>query len=612
MFIRRTNTRNRTTGEPYFTHRLVDAIRIGRAVKQRTLLNLGTRFDLPQDQWPALAARIDQILRGQGTLLVQDLSEQGEILAQRYAAQLLARAPMLCAAAAASRAGQAHTEASRYAEIDLDSIESVRPRTVGVEHAALGAMSQLGFERKLTELGFNPPQLAAALGNIIGRMAVPGSERATHAWLQQRSALGELLGYDYEGMALQRLYRSADQLLKHREALEAHLFGASRSLFELAETITLYDLTNTYFEGTAAGIGKARRGHSKEKRSDCPLVTLAMVLDGSGFPKRSRVFEGNASESRTLAGMLEGLGAQRGSSVVMDAGIATEANLLWLKQRDYHYVVVSRKPARQFDPAQAVEVKTAGEEPIQVQRVIDTDTGEALLHCYSPARAQKDVAIDTKLAQGFEAALQKMAEGLAKPRATKDPNTLRERIGRAKQKYARAARHYRIELSADEAGKKVTAITWERLPLAGTSATHPGVYCLRTTLTEPSEAELWHIYSMLTDLESVFRSLKTDLGLRPVHHQIDRRVEGHLFISVLAYYFVHTLRLQLKARGINDAWQSLRDTLSTQVRITTTLQRRDGRTVHVRKASRPEPPQQSLYAAWNLAANPGGTQLSLV
>jgi hypothetical protein len=148
--------------------------------------------------------------------------------------------------------------------------------------------------------------------------------------------------------------------------------------------------------------------------------------------------------------------------------------------------------------------------------------------------------------------------------------------------------------------------------VAGTSATHPGVYCLRTTLTEPSEAELWHIYSMLTDLESVFRSLKTDLGLRPVHHQIDRRVEGHLFISVLACYFVHTLRLQLKARGINDAWQSLRDTLSTQVRITTTLQRRDGRTIPVRKASRPEPLQQSLYAAWSLDANPGGTQRSLV
>ena len=611
MFIRRTTTRSRSTGEPYFTHRLVDALRIGKAVKQRTLLNLGSRFDLPQDQWPALAARVDQLLRGQASLLPGDLSEQAETLAQRYAAQLLARAPG-AAELPAPAVGTASADTGRFAQVDLHSIELVRPRSVGVEHAALGAMDQLGFAAKLAQLGFNKPQLAAAVGNIIGRMAAPGSELATYAWLQQRTALGELLGYDFEAMELQRLYRSADQLLKHRQALEEHLFGATRSLFGLVETITLYDLTNTYFEGQAAGISKAKRGHSKEKRSDCPLVTLAMVLDGSGFPKRSRIFAGNATEWRTLSTMLEALGARPGSCVVMDAGIATEANLVWLKERGYDYVVVSRRLARQFDPEQAVDVHTAGEDTIQVQRSVDPDTGEVLLHCYSPARAQKDIAIDTQLAKGFEAALQKMADALPKPRASKDPNKLRERIGRAKQKYARAAKHYRIELSLDEAATKVSAITWQRLPVAGSSVTHPGVYCLRTTLTAPSEAELWHIYAMLTDLEAVFRSLKTDLGLRPIYHRIERRVEAHLFISVLAYYFVHTLRLQLKARGNHDSWQRLRDTLSTQVRITTTLQRRDGHTVHIRKASRPEPAQQSLHTVWGLGANPGGTHQRVV
>src|SRR6266581_3284806 len=554
MFVRRTNTGNRSTGKPYFTHRLVDAIRIGKTVKQRTLLNLGTHFDLPQDQWPALASRIEQILHGQATLLVEDLSEQGETFAQRYAAQLLVRTSTPPVASAGAAAGGENTDSTRYAEVDLDSI----------------------------------------------------------ALLRQRSALGELLGFDYEGMALPRLYRSADQLLKHRDILEEYLFDATQTLFSSTETITLYDLTNTYFEGTAASVSRAKRGHSKEKRSDCPLVTLAMVLDGSGFPKRSRVFEGNASESKTLAGMLQGLGAQRGCCVVMDAGIATEANLQWLKQHGYDYVVVSRKRDRQFDPAHAIEVQTAGEDTIQVQRVLDPDTGEAFLYCYSPMRAHKDVAIDTKLGQGFEAALQKIAEGLVKPRSIKDPHKLRERIGRAKQKFARAARHYRIELILDDSGKAVTSLSWQRLPIDGTSATHPGVYCLRTTLTEPSNAEIWHIYAMLTDLESVFRSLKTDLGLRPVRHQIDRRVEGHLFISVLAYYFVHTLRLQLKTQGVHDSWQTLRDTLSSQVRITTTLQCRDGRTIHVRKASRPESAQQSLYATWQLTANPGGTQKNLL
>ncbi len=160
--------------------------------------------------------------------------------------------------------------------------------------------------------------------------------------------------------------------------------------------------------------------------------------------------------------------------------------------------------------------------------------------------------------------------------------------------------------------RKVTAITWSRAPKPGSAAAHPGVYCLRTTLKEPNNQALWQIYSMLTNLEAVFRSLKTDLGLRPVYHHNGDRVEGHLFISVLAYSIVHTLRRQLKASGINDSWETLRDTLSTQVRITATLQRRDGRTIHVRKASKPEPEHQRIYSALKLSANPGGTQQTLV
>jgi transposase len=256
-------------------------------------------------------------------------------------------------------------------------------------------------------------------------------------------------------------------------------------------------------------------------------------------------------------------------------------------------------------------VQSAGQATIKIQRVLD-EQGHALLYCHSPAREQKDRAIDAAKTAGFEAVLFKLQGGLSKPRGTKDLAKIMERLGRAKQRYSRAAQHYQVEVSKDDTGTQVRAITWTKRIKPGSAAMHPGVYCLRTTLVELDNATLWRTYTMLINLESVFRSLKTDLGMRPVFHQIDRRVEGHLFISVLAYHFVHTLRLQLKAKGINDSWETLRETLATQQRVTATLQRRDGRAVHVRKATRPEPQHHKINGILGLSPNPGGTHRVLV
>ena len=256
MFIRRTQTRNRTSGEPYVTFRLVHSERVGSAVKQTTLLNLGSHFDLPQVHWPALAQRIDELVHGQASMLEATLPEEVQAFAQRFAAQIIARKPAVPSLGAAptvraDRAAPAPAKAAeppsgpprspasqagelaRYQEVDLDSLELVDPRSVGVEHAARSAMRQCGLEDKLSELGLNRPQIAAAVGNIVARMAQPGSELATHAWLKDTSALGELIDYDFEKMDLNRLYRASDALYKHRDALQEHLFGQARSMFGL-------------------------------------------------------------------------------------------------------------------------------------------------------------------------------------------------------------------------------------------------------------------------------------------------------------------------------------------------------------------------------------------
>jgi len=404
------------------------------------------------------------------------------------------------------------------------------------------------------------------------------------------------------------LYRASDILMHHRAAIEAHLFGAIRTLFSLEETVTLYDLTNTYFEGETAANPKAKHGRSKEKRSDCPLVTLGLVLDGSGFVRRSKTFAGNVSEGTTLSGMLTGLGAPSGALVIMDAGIATEANLVWLVEHGYRYLVVRRGGARQFDETRAVSIETACGETLRLQKEMSEDGKEVRLYCHSPGREMKETAMAERFAQGFEAGLQKIANGLQKPRSEKRHDKLLERIGRLKEKSRGASQHYTVNLVRDANGKTASALTWEKASVAGTMATHPGVYCLRSNETEWGEEKLWRTYTMLTDLESVFRSLKSELGLRPVFHSKEDRSDGHLFITVLAYQCVQVLRVQLKKAGIADSWASLRETLSVQRRVTSSFRQMDGRTLNVRKSTMAEPDLTAIYRAIGVCPEPGGAK----
>jgi transposase len=594
MFIRRTPTRRAASGETYHTYRLVESRREGDRVRQTTLLNLGCHFDLAEEHWPSLCARLAQLLGSQGALVALDVPAAVETAAQTLAAQFVARAPGAAAAV-------------EFVEVDVHSLELTQPRSVGVEHVGLHALAQLEFEPLLASLGINATTRAMILAQIVARMAAPGSELSTWGWLVETSALGELLGLSFTDLSIMRLYRAADVLVKHQKAIEAVLFDRVRDLFGFEATVTLYDLTNTYFEGLEAGNPKAKRGHSKEKRSDCPLLTLGLILDGSGFVRRSQVFAGNAVECRTLAGMLSGLSASPGALVVMDRGIATEANLAWLREQGYRYLVVSREAGR-TQPQGEVTVTTAKGETLRVMKVIDEQADEVRLYCHSPKREEKENGINRRFCERFEAGLAKLAAGLASPRGEKRPALIQERIGKLKQRSFGVGRHYAITLEANPEGTKVTGLSWEQTPVAGTMLTDPGVYCLRSSEVAWSEADLWRTYMMLTDLEAVFRSLKSELGLRPIFHSKESRSDGHLFISVLAYQCVQLIRRQLKTKGIEASWSSLRDTLSVQRRVTASFTRKDGGTLHVRKATQPEPRLRAIYTALDLNPLPGGTK----
>lgn len=607
MYIRRTRIGKTATGEPYFTHRLVRSRRVGDKVRQETLLNLGRHFGVDREQWRPLCDRVEQILSGQAQLFAVELSGDVEQEAQRIAQQLIARQSETTACDAGRQEALADIQ-----EVDVASLEMSRPRSVGVEHVGLWAMEQAGFMDLLQEAGLNGPQRAAAVGSIIGRMASPGSERATNEWLKNESGLGELMGEDFEQMHPMRLYRVSDLLLRRREFLEDRLFSRVSEIFGLSCTVTLYDLTNTYFEGEASSNPRACRGHSKEKRSDCPLLTLGLILDGSGFVRRSDIFAGNVSEAGTLAGMLHSLDAPAHALVVMDRGIATEANITWLREHGYRYLVMSRERKRQFDGDGAVCIETASREKVHVHKELSDDDEEVRLYCYSEMRAKKEQGIVQRFAERFEKGLAAINAGLSRPRTVKKLEKIHERIGRLKEKSRGAGQMYRIEVIPDETGTKARAIHWKKQLCDGTMATHPGVCCLRSNLMDWDEERLWRTYTMLTDLEAVFRSLKSELGLRPVYHHKKERSDGHLFITVLAYQFVQIIRRQLRERGITDSWAGLRTILSRQQRVTATFRRADGRTLHVRKATLPESGQKKIYQELGMDMAPGGVKKLVV
>ena len=607
MYIRQTKTSNSAIGESYLTFRLVASVRIGKQVRQCTRLNLGRHFSLPKTEWPVLCTRLESLLSGQQELTPVAVSQHIEVLAQRYYSQLVTRKSE--ASTPDGDIASDKSAASDYQEVDVQSLELVQPRSVGVEHAGLQALSKLGLPEILERVGLNGIQRSCALGSIIGRMAAPGSELSTWNWLRERSSLGELLEVDFEGVALSQLYRASDLLVRHRDSIEQQLFGRITELFTLPTTVTLYDLTNSYFEGEMAGNRQAKRGLSKEKRSDCPLVTLGLVLDGSGFIRRSRVFDGNVSEATTLEGMLTGLNAPAEAVVIMDRGIATEANIAWLVAHHYRYLVVNRELSRQFDDNQpVVTTKTASDEIIRMQRVLSEDGKEVRLYCHSEKRAEKEDAISARFMERFEEGLGKLADGLTKPRCEKRYEKLAERIGRLKERCHGIGQHYTVTLTPDESGTKAQGLTWEKTPVNGSMVTHPGVYCLRSNEIGWDETTLWQTYTMLTDLEAVFRSLKSELGLRPIYHQTAARTEGHLFITVLAYQAVQVLRKQLKDRNKSCSWVRLREILSVQQRVTATFQQRGGNTLHIRKATVAEAKLKEIYGIFKISTTPGGTK----
>jgi transposase len=561
------------------------------------LLNLGTDFSLPEEQWKDLANRIEEIITGQDPLF--PCSEKIEVLASRYARKVV------------HYCGKEEKEVKEappeYQRVDIDSIDHGLSRTVGAEHVVYETFKALGLQSFINGLVLNKGLANMVIGVIAARLIAPSSERAAHRWLQEMSAIGELLEADFSELSLDSVYKAADILLHHRDAIEEYLRYRERNLFNLEEQVILYDLTNTFFEGSGKYNKKARFGPSKEKRSDCPLVTLGLVLDADGFPKRSRVFEGNVGEAGTLPGMINALSFEDGDKkplVVMDAGIATQENIDWLRQQDFGYIVVSRKRSVDvFPEAEMVTVRQDEYRLIRAAFIDGPDEGEVTLCCHSTAKEIKESGIRKRFQDRLEEELVKIKDGLLKKGCLKQYDKVTEKIGRLRERYKRISGRYTIEVTKDEKTDKTASISWERRDPEKPS----GVYALRSNRVDLTEQAFFDIFTMLTDIEDAFRAMKSTLGLRPVFHQKEYRADGHLFITVLAYHILHTIRLRLRKQGIHDGWSTIRSGLSNHTRCTVMMRRDDGKMIHIRRSGRPELYHRKIYDALGLSHRPGKT-----
>ncbi|MGH7146155.1 MAG: IS1634 family transposase [Planctomycetota bacterium] len=481
-------------------------------------------------------------------------------------------------------------------QVDLSQMQLRRPRAFGDAWLGCWLWQQLELDR------FWEPRLNAHRGEVpwtqvlqvlsINRLIAPGSEFRLHRQWFDHSALDALLQVDFAVAAKDRLYRCLDLLLEHKDALFAHLKQRWTDLFAAEFDVLLYDLTSTYFEGLCEQIPKAKHGYSRDGRPDCRQVVIALVVTPDGLPLAYEVMPGNTVDSTTLKDFLQTIETRYGKARrtwVMDRGIPTEETLTQMRSDGVSYLVGTPKARlskleQSFLPLPWRQVHAG----LEVKLL--ADSGEAWVLARSAQRQSKEQAMRKRRLRVYLQGLQALRK-----RKHLTLQILLERWGVLKHDAGRVARLVDVHLpTADEA---ITPRTFHwRLEGAKLrqSAAHEGQYILRTNLTDQAPEELWRKYIQLTQVEAAFKSLKSDLALRPIWHQLEHRVEAHIFVAFMAYALQATLRkrLELLAPGLTP--RAVLESLAAIQMVDVVLPTQDGRVLVLPRYTQPEAEQQLL------------------
>jgi Transposase DDE domain len=613
MFFKASCRRNPQTEKVESYYRLVESYRdANNYIRHRTIVTAGFIDHFTADELIFIQKNISDRINAKPILFVQD----ADLHLLEYADQLYFKALK-------SRKIDSKTDADKdMAHVDLNTLLHPDAREFGAEWLGFQALKQLKIDSFLMEQKWSDEKIQLAVTQIISRAVYPASENKTSKWIAENSSICELTGYPIAKITKDKLYQSALDLYAVKDDLEQFLSKKTDDLFDIHDTIYLYDLTNTYFEGQKRNSNLAQFGRSKEKRSDAKLVVLAVVVNLEGFLKYSNIYQGNMADCKTLSDMIDNLKVASGltnkkSLIVFDAGIATQENLDMVVAKGYDYVCVNRTKLNNYDLKNEIptiiydsknqkisinQIELHAQKTTRKQETIEDDF--CIYKIKSDFKSMKERSMNVKFKERFELELQKLAKGITLKSGIKTQEKVHQKIGRLREKYPSIAPNFAIICKLDQVAVNVIEIEWKANEISIKKEKEQGIYFLKTSLKNKDEATIWKIYNALREVESTFRTLKTDLDLRPIYHKNDNATMAHLHLGLLGYWIVNTIRHQLKTKKINHDWKEILRISSTQKLVTTSIVDHQENTIFITKCSEPNAKLHEIYKALKYKSKP--------
>jgi transposase len=455
--------------------------------------------------------------------------------------------------------------------VRLKGIRIERSRQFGDVYLALALWRGTGLADLCAELlpagKERVPWEKVAAVLVAARLCSPSSELHIAEDWYRRTALPDLLQLDEALVNKDRLYRALDKLLVHKAAIEAHLSRRAGELFAVENEVLLYDVTSTYFEGQAEANPLAQRGYSRDHRSDCKQVLIALVVTFDGFPLGYEVFAGNVHDSKTVQTIVATMEARHGMLGrvwIADRGMASKENLAWLRATGRRYIIGAPKSElKTFADALASatgwrEVR----EGVKVKLARCPETGETVILCRSADREAKEQAMHDKFSRRIEAGLQRLAARIARSKKRLDREHVNRQIGRLLQQNQRAARRFKVHLAEDDGPAGFRLETQVDTAFDDWAALSEGAYLLRSNIADWSDEQLWKAYIQLTQAEAAFRIQKDQLKVRPVWHQRADRVQAHILVCFLAFVLWKTLEMWQSRAGLGNSPRTVLEELA--------------------------------------------------